>query len=274
MFAREPTLSKRPPAVAGSFYPRGPQELEDTVESLMSQAKKSGDSGLVGVVAPHAGYMYSGPVVASAFAAVAAPERAFERVLLIGPPHFVPVRSIAAPSSSAFTTPLGEIAVDTDAIAALVEAGLVDIDDRAHAPEHSLEVELPFLQRMLGRFRLIPLLVGDASPEEVAAVISAVLDEHTLLVVSTDLSHYLDHASATAHDHASAEAIEHFDFTRLGPEHACGFAALNGALCAGRQQGWRIKRLDLRNSGDTSGDRGRVVGYGAWAFSAPASATA
>jgi len=184
------------------------------------------------------------------------------------------MRGIAAPSSSAFATPLGEIAVDTDSIAALVEARLVDIDDRAHAPEHSLEVELPFLLHMLGRFRLIPLLVGDASPEQVVAVISAVLDEHTLLVVSTDLSHYLDHASATARDHASAEAIEHFDFTRLGPEDACGFAALNGALGAGRQQGWRIKRLDLRNSGDTSGDRGRVVGHGAWAFSAPASAAA
>jgi AmmeMemoRadiSam system protein B len=140
MFAREPTLSKRPPAVAGSFYPRGLQELEDTVKSLMSEAKKSGDSGLVGVVAPHAGYMYSGPVAASAFAVVAAPERAFERVLLIGPPHFVPVRSIATPSSSGFTTPLGEIAVDTNAIAALVEAGLVGIDDapmRRNTPSRS-----------------------------------------------------------------------------------------------------------------------------------------
>ena len=274
MFARETSLSKRPQAVAGSFYPRRPQELEDAVETLISQAEKSGDSGLIGVVAPHAGYTYSGPVAASAFAAVAAPDRAFERVLLIGPPHFVPVGGIAAPSSSAFATPLGEIAVDTDAIAALVETGLVSIDDRAHAPEHSLEVELPFLQRMLGGFRLIPLLVGGASPEEVAAAINAVLDEHTLLVVSTDLSHYLDYASATTCDHASAEAIERFDFTRLGSEHACGFAALNGALCAGRQPGWRIKRLDLRNSGDTSGDRGRVVGYGAWAFTAPASAAA
>jgi hypothetical protein len=216
--------------------------------------------------------MYSGPVAASAFAAIATPDRAFERVLLLGPPHFVPVRGIAAPSSAAFATPLGEIAVDADAVAALVEAGLVGVDDRAHAPEHSLEVELPFLESVLGRFRLIPLLVGDASPEQVAAVIDAVLDEHTLLVVSTDLSHYLDHAAATVRDRSSAEAIERFDFNRLGPEDACGFAALNGALCAGRQQGWRIRRLDLRNSGDTSGDRGRVVGYGAWAFSAPSAA--
>jgi len=210
------------------------------------------------------------PWRASAFARLGAPAGAFERVLLIGPPHYVPVRGIAAPSSATFATPLGEIEVDTDAIAALLEAGLVSIDDRAHAPEHSLEVELPFLQRALGRFTLIPLLVGDASPEQVAAIIGAVLDERTLLVVSTDLSHYLDDRSARARDLASAEAIERLDFTRLGPEDACGFAALNGALCAGRHQGWRIERLDLRNSGDTSGDRGRVVGYGAWAFSAPA----
>jgi AmmeMemoRadiSam system protein B len=262
-------LSTRRPAVAGSFYPRGPLELEETVEALLSRAPKSRESGVVGVVAPHAGYMFSGPVAASAFAGLAAPSGAFERVLLIGPPHYVPVRGIAASSSRTFATPLGEIAVDTDTIAALLDAGLISIDDRAHAPEHALEVELPFLQHTLGRFTLIPLLVGDASPEEVAAVIGTVLDERTLLVVSTDLSHYLDHVSAQARDLASAEVIERLDYIRLGPEDACGFAALNGALCAARQQGWQIKRLDLRNSGDTAGDRDRVVGYGAWAFSDP-----
>jgi AmmeMemoRadiSam system protein B len=179
----------------------------------------------------------------------------------------VPVQGIAAPSSDSFATPLGEIEVDTDAIAALRDAELVSLDDRAHAPEHSLEVELPFLQHTLGRFKLTPLLVGNASAEEAAAVISAVLDEQTLLVVSTDLSHCLDDQSARARDRASAEAIERFDFTQLSPYEACGYAALNGALCAGHQEGWQIERLDLRNSGETSGDRGRVVGYGAWALS-------
>ena len=155
-------------------------------------------------------------------------------------------------------------------VQALLDAGLIMIDDRAHAPEHALEVELPFLQRALDQSTLIPLLVGDTAPENVAAVIGAVLDAGTLLVVSTDLSHYLDEGSARARDRATAEAIERFDFTRLGPDDACGFAALKGALCAGRQRAWQIERLDLRNSGDTSGDRGRVVGYGAWAFSASA----
>jgi AmmeMemoRadiSam system protein B len=267
MVAQEPTSKIRPPAVAGSFYPRRRAELAATVEALISQASNSGESGLVGVIVPHAGYTYSGPVAASAFAKLGPQIRVFERVLLIGPPHYVPVHGIAAPSFQTFATPLGEIELDRAAIAALLHAGLVTIDDRAHAPEHSLEVELPFLQYALGHFQLIPLLVGDVTPEQVASVIGAVLDARTLLVVSTDLSHYLDGASARARDLATAEAIERFDFTSLGPEDACGFAALNGALCAEDQHGWRIKRIDLRNSGDTSGDRGRVVGYGAWALS-------
>ena len=268
MIALEPSLSTRRPAVAGSFYPRGARELADTVEGLLSQAPKRGESGLIGIVAPHAGYMFSGPVAASAFAELAFPKDAYQRVLLIGPAHYVPVPGIAAPSARSFATPLGEIAIDTHKIAALLEAGLINIDDYAHAPEHALEVELPFLQQALGRFTLIPLLVGDASPEEVAAIICIVLDERTLLVVSTDLSHYLDYVSAQARDLASAEVIERLDYLRLGPEDACGFAALNGALCAARQRGWQINRLDLRNSGDIGGDRDRVVGYGAWVFSA------
>jgi MEMO1 family protein len=268
MIALESLSSTRRPAVAGSFYPRGARELADTVEGLLSKATKLQESGLVGIVVPHAGYMFSGPVAASAFAALASSERAFERVLLIGPAHYVPVFGIAASSSRSFTTPLGEIVVDTDQVAALLDAGLIDIDDRAHAPEHALEVELPFLQQTLGRFTLIPLLVGEVSPEEVAAIIALVLDKRTLLVVSTDLSHYLDYVSAQTRDLASAKIIERLDYLRLGPKNACGFAALNGALCAACQRDWQIHRLDLRNSGDISGNRDRVVGYGAWTFSA------
>jgi AmmeMemoRadiSam system protein B len=268
MFAGGSGLKLRPPAVAGSFYPAGQKQLKTEMAALLAHAEPSPAPRLVGVIAPHAGYMYSGPIAASAFAPLSRAIGNFERVLLLGPPHYVPVRGIAAPSSAAFATPLGEIEVDTNIVAALAEAGLVTIDDRAHAPEHSLEVELPFLQILLGRFALIPLLVGDAAPEAVAAIIDAVLDERTLLVVSTDLSHYLDYASARARDLATADRIEHLDYDRLGPYDACGYAALNGALCAARRKNWRIERRDLRNSGDTSGDRSRVVGYGAWAFSA------
>ena len=268
MFAQEQGSTVRMPAVAGSFYPQAGRDLKAAVDALLSQTQRVSQAGLVGVIAPHAGYIYSGPVAGNAFAPVASSGTVFERVLLIGPAHYVPVKGIAAPSSAAFATPLGTVELDRDAIAALVEARLAGIDDRAHAPEHALEVELPFLQTVLGRFTIVPLLVGEVAPERVATIIDAVLDERTLLVVSTDLSHYLDYTSAQARDLATAESIERFVFDRLGPSDACGFAALNGALSAASGRRWSIERLDLRNSSDTSGDRGSVVGYGAWAFSA------
>jgi MEMO1 family protein len=260
----------RPPAVSGSFYPREPRELQRMVRTLLGEAESSGKGELVGVIAPHAGYMYSGPIAASAFAQIAAARHSFTRVLLIGPAHYVPVRGIVAASAARFATPLGEIPVDLRAVASLVDAGLISIDDRAHAPEHSLEVELPFLQVVLGRFALIPLLVGDASRQEVAAVVGAVMDAHTILVVSTDLSHYLAATEAKARDLASALTIERLDDSCLGPNDACGYVALNGALRAAKETRWQIARLDLRNSGDTSGERRRVVGYGAWSIFAPA----
>jgi AmmeMemoRadiSam system protein B len=269
MSARERGSTVRQAAVAGSFYPPEAGDLKAAVDALLAQSNEVGpdEPGLVGVIAPHAGYIYSGPVAGNAFAPVASSGTAFERVLLIGPAHYVPVSGVAAPSSASFATPLGTVAVDRDAIASLMEAGLASFQDRAHAPEHSLEVELPFLQAVLGGFTLVPLLVGDAAPEWVAAIVDAVLDDRTLLVVSTDLSHYLDDATARKRDSATAETIERLRCDRLGPYDACGFAALNGALCAASRRQWHIKRLDLRNSGDTSGDRASVVGYGAWAFS-------
>jgi AmmeMemoRadiSam system protein B len=238
------------------------------VGMLLAEAKPSGKGKLLGVIAPHAGYIYSGPIAASAFAEVAAARPSFTCVLLIGPAHYVPVRGIVASSAARFATPLGEIPVDLEAVAALADADLISIDDQAHAPEHSLEVELPFLQLVLpNRFALIPLLVGDASPQEVAAAIGSLMDARTLIVVSTDLSHYLNDAEAKERDLTSALTIERLDDSELGPYDACGYAALNGALRAAKETGWRITRLDLRNSGDTSGgNRRRVVGYGAWAF--------
>ena len=256
----------RRPVVAGTFYPSEAQELESTVEAMLSQTMERKLGGLCGVVVPHAGYPYSGPIAAEAFSLLTYSNDAPNRILLIGPPHYVPMRGIVAPSSSAFTTPLGDVAVDVGAVEALQDAGLVTIDDAPHAPEHALEVELPFLQRVLEDFTIVPLLVNAASPEQVALVIETVLGKRTLLVVSTDLSHYLDYASAERRDHATAGTIEQLDYTTLGPNDACGFSALNGALCAASRCGWTVTRLDLRNSGDTSGEKRRVVGYGAWAF--------
>ena len=266
MFAKRSEV--RRPAVAGAFYPRGAQELESTVEALLSQAKERKLGGLCGIVAPHAGYLYSGLIAGEAFSLLAGSSDAPNRILVIGPPHYVPVRGIVAPSSSAFATPLGDVAVDVGAVESLRDAGLVTIDDTPHAPEHALEVELPFLQRVLEDFTIVPLLVGAASPEQVARVIETVLGKRTLLVVSTDLSHYLDYATAERRDLATAGTIERLDYATLGPNDACGFSALNGALCAASRCGWTVTRLDLRNSGDTSGEKWRVVGYGAWAFTA------
>ena len=259
----------RRPAVAGAFYPSGAQVLKSTVEALLSQATKRGElSGLCGLVTPHAGYVYSGPIAGEAFSLLAHSNDAPDRILLIGPPHYVPVRGIVAPSSSAFTTPLGDVAVDVGAVESLRDAGLVTIDDTPHAPEHALEVQLPFLQRVLADFTIVPLLVGAASPEQVARVIETVLGKRTLFVVSTDLSHYLNYATAERRDLATAGTIEQLDYTTLGPNDACGFSALNGSLCAASRCSWTVTRLDLRNSGDTSGEKRRVVGYGAWAFTA------
>jgi MEMO1 family protein len=268
LFARRHSGEVRPPAVAGSFYPGRASELKTYVERLLSQAKAESSGHLVGLVAPHAGYMYSGSVAAKSFACIVPRAKAFTRVLLIGPPHYVPVRCVAAPSAQAFATPLGEVPVYGEAIHSLHEAGLVSIDDEPHAPEHSLEVELPFLQATLSDFSIVPLLVGSVQPQQVAEIIDAVIDERTLLVVSTDLSHYLDDAAAHARDQATARAVESLDSGRLGPQDACGFSALNGALCAAREGGWKIERLALSNSSATSGDFDRVVGYGAWALTA------
>jgi AmmeMemoRadiSam system protein B len=163
---------------------------------------------------------------------------------------------------------LGDVAVDVGAVEALRDAGLVTIDDIPHAPEHALEVELPFLQCMLEDFTIVPLLVDEVSPEQLALVIETLLGKRTLLVVSTDLSHYLDYAAAERRDLATAGTIERLDCTTLGPDDACGFSALNGALCAASRCSWTVTRLDLRNSGDTSGEKRWVVGYGAWAFTA------
>jgi len=268
LFARRHSGEVRPSAVAGSFYPGKAGELRAYVERSLSQAKAASLSDLAGLIAPHAGYMYSGGVAANSFASIAPSAKTFARVLLIGPPHYVPVHGIAAPSSQAFATPLGEIPVDGAAISSLQESGLVVIDDEPHAPEHSLEVELPFLQAVLENFTIVPLLVGSVRPEQVADIIDAVIDERTLLVVSTDLSHYLDDATARRRDQATAQAIESLDFGRLGRQDACGFSALNGALCAARKGNWKIERLALSNSSATSGDFGSVVGYGAWALCA------
>jgi MEMO1 family protein len=262
-------LSKRAPAVAGLFYPRSAETLSRTIADLLADAGDPKGLRPRGVVAPHAGYAYSGWVAAKAFANLRPLRGRVGRAVVIGPAHFVPFRGIAAPSNSVFATPLGEVPIDLAAIEALTEATLVAIDDKPHVREHALEVELPFLQTMFGDLPIVPLLFGSTSADAVAAAIARVWTDDTLLVVSSDLSHFEDYASAYRHDNHTAAAIEAFDEAVIGPSDACGHLAIRGALIEAARRGFDVERLALCNSGDTSGDRQRVVGYGAWAFYAP-----
>ena len=256
----------RAPAVAGSFYPHSAQALSRTVGDLLSCAVARQRTQRCGVIAPHAGYTYSGAVAAQAFASVQPLCGRIRRAAIVGPAHFVPFVGIAAPSATAFTTPLGDVPVDVAAVEALSTAALVVIDDAPHAPEHAIEVELPFLQSIFGALPIVPLLFGSTSADAVAAVLARLWSDDTLLVVSSDLSHFESAASARRHDAKTAAAIEACDEAAIGPSDACGHLAVRGALIEASRRSVRVERLALRNSGDITGDRHSVVGYGAWAF--------
>lgn len=258
----------RVPAVAGTFYPADPGRLRAMVEEDLAEA--TGVPALAStkaIIAPHAGYAYSGPVAGYAFAALRERAADIRRVVAIGPAHFVPIRGIAVPSAAAFRTPLGDVPVDRTAIQAIRDLPQIRLADVPHRDEHALEVELPFLQAVLGEFTLVPLVVGDATPAAVAEVLERLWGgPETLIVISSDLSHYEPYARAQHHDVATALAIEQLDEADLGPGDACGHLAIAGLLVEARRHGLTADRLDLRNSGDTAGPRGQVVGYGAWAF--------
>jgi hypothetical protein len=256
----------RPPAVAGMFYPANPVALSAQVEQLLSAAERPSVRRPKGLIVPHAGYVYSGPVAASAYARLAGLRDGIERVLMMGPSHRAFVRGLAVPRSDSFATPLGRIPVDREAIDRVRSLPGVIEDDSAHAMEHSLEVQLPFLQRVLGSFTLAPFAVGDARIEDVAGVIEALAGaDETLVVISSDLSHYHPYSIATRIDSATAERIRSMR-SDIDHEQACGATPINGALLWARRHALRVELLDLRNSGDTSGDRSRVVGYAAFAF--------
>jgi len=222
------------------------------------------------VIAPHAGYVYSGPTAAMAFQALAARSRPIETVVLLGPAHYVPVRGLALPGAEYFATPLGKVKVNPEGAGAALRLPQVRIQPEAHAREHSLEVELPFLQRLLGEeIEIVPLVVGEADGEEVAEVLEQLWGgEETAIVISSDLSHFLSYDAAREADRRTADEILQLGGP-LGPRQACGAMPINGLLEIARQRGLEPELLDLRNSGDTAGDHSRVVGYGAFAFHEP-----
>jgi len=260
----------RVPAVAGSFYPADPSRLVQQVDGWLSGASTSEEARPAALIVPHAGYIYSGPIAASAYAHL----RAFKegsaagsvtRVLLLGPCHFVPLRGLAHPDADVLQTPLGTVSVDAELRERAEATGLVSGSVEAHRREHSLEVQLPFLQRALGTFSVLPLVVGRASPEQVASVLETLWTPDVLPVISSDLSHYLPYAQARQVDQQTAEQVVALEGP-LDGERACGASAINGLLLTARRRGLRPRLLDLRSSGDTAGDKDRVVGYGAFAL--------
>jgi len=272
--------SVRAPVVAGLFYPGSAAALRSAVHGHLADAPPwpAGRPLPKAVIAPHAGYAYSGPTAGFAFRALAGNggagdggedqdrERAIEHVVLLGPSHRVPFRGLATPGAAAYATPLGEMAIDASLVARAERLPVVAPYPAAHAPEHSLEVELPFLQELFAGATLLPLVVGDTEAQDVAAVLEAVWGgPETLIVVSSDLSHYLTYDRARAADGETARRILALDAT-LDPYDACGAFPINGLLTAAAAHGLEAELLDLRSSGDTAGDRDRVVGYGAFAF--------
>lgn len=256
----------RPTAVAGLFYPDDPDALRQTLGALLDAANAQGRAPKAMIV-PHAGYIYSGAVAASAYACLRPARTLIRRVVLLGPAHRVAFSGIAGSSARAFATPLGAVPLDAQAWQLIADLPQVQIFEAAHATEHSLEVQLPFLQMVLDNFALLPLVVGTATPAEVDAVLTRLWGgPETLIVISSDLSHYHDYATAQAFDRATSQAIEALRDQDIGYHQACGRIPVNGLLHSARRHGLRARTIDLRNSGDTAGSRDRVVGYGAYLF--------
>ena len=262
--------SARAPAVAGAFYPADADTLRREVSALLDAARPPDLSAPPkALIVPHAGYVYSGAVAAAAYALLRESRRTVRRVVLIGPSHRVPLAGIAAPEADYFLTPLGTIPLDLPLRRELLRRGGIVESDWPHATEHCLEVQLPFLQLVLPEFTLLPLVAGSASPQQVASVLAdAWGGDETLVIVSSDLSHYHRYDAARMIDAATCAAIRAFD-TGLSDEQACGAVGINGLLYLARELGLETTEIARCNSGDTAGDRLRVVGYAAFALHTP-----
>ena len=257
----------RPAAVAGLFYPQDPEELRNSVRQYLAMAPAVDGPAPKALIAPHAGYIYSGLTAAYAYASLLSRRVSITRVILLGPAHRVYVKGLALSSATHFSTPLGLIEINQDAVATLKSLHQVILSNPAHQQEHSLEVHLPFLQCLLETFTLVPLVVGEAAPAEIAEVLELLWGGlETLIVISSDLSHYHDYATARQIDSATTRAIENLQLEIIGPHQACGCMPVRGLLQVARTRRLQVKTLDMRNSGDTAGTRDRVVGYGAYAI--------
>jgi hypothetical protein len=254
----------RAPAVAGSFYPADAATLSHMLNGFLDHAS-SDEHAPKAIIVPHAGYIYSGPIAASAYARLKPVRDSISRVVLIGPSHRVAFQGLAVSAADTFSTPLGNIAIDQSAIRQLQQLPFVGYLEQAHALEHSLEVHLPFLQQTLSNFKLVPVVAGDATAHQVSQVLEILWGgDETLIVISSDLSHYHDYATSQKLDRHTSELIEALDYQALSSDAACGKVPVSGLLKLLREKSLHIKNIDLRNSGDTAGDKYRVVGYGAY----------
>jgi MEMO1 family protein len=260
----------RQAAVAGQFYPGDPAELASTVERYLADAVPGEGPAPKALIAPHAGFVYSGPIAANAYAQIRSAGNSIKRVVLLGPCHRVAVHGLALSGADSFETPLGKVEVDKPASEQILSLPQVEIFDPTHELEHSLEVHLPFLQMILDDFKLVPLVVGDVKPELVGQVLDMIWGgEETLIVVSSDLSHYLNYDEARELDGKTCTAIENLEPGQIQRAGACGRFPVGGLLDQAKKRGMQVTTLDVRNSGDTAGPKDRVVGYGSWMFSEP-----
>jgi len=255
----------RPAAVAGMFYSADPNQLQSDVLHYLQQATSSSNFTPKAIIAPHAGYIYSGPIAASAYKLLQPAKHLIKQVILLGPSHRVAFHGIATSNADYFSTPLGNIKINQALCRQVESFDFVHTNDAAHAQEHSLEVQLPFLQNILDDFELTPLVVGDCAAQDVAKLLDSIWGKSdTLVVISSDLSHYHSYTTAKQLDQKTSLAIEHCQPENITYEDACGRQPLNGLLTLAKQKKLSIDTIDLRNSGDTAGDKGRVVGYGAY----------
>lgn len=256
------TIRIRKPAVSGTFYPAKREELSATLDLCWKHRAVIGVPPPKAIIAPHAGYQYSGAVAASAYATWEPLAGQIQRVIVLGPSHRVALNGFAAPEAEIWQTPLGLVPIDVNVVSQLLQRGDVQRSDSAHEREHSLEVHLPFLQRVLKKLSIVPLVVGHAAPEQVASLLASVWGgPETLVVVSTDLSHYHPYAEAQRIDAETVSSIQNLDVAGLHPDRACGATAVAGLLHFAKARGMKLQVADVRNSADTVGDPERVVGY-------------
>lgn len=258
----------RSAAVAGTFYPENSAQLHADIQEMLAHLA-SGNSAPKAIIVPHAGYIYSGAIAASAYVQLKPARNTIKRVILLGPCHRVPLSGLATTGADCFDTPLGSVPIDRESIDRVLSLPQVMESDLTHQQEHSLEVQLPFLQEVLDEFTLVPMVVGDSSAEDICEVLELLWGgRETLVVISSDLSHYHDYKTAQVMDNLTCKAIEALDGDAISQEQACGRNPVSGLLQVAQHHDMKVTTLDLRNSGDTAGSKDQVVGYGAWMFKA------